>query len=90
MTATDLVTAFEEAAGRRGHHNFAGVLAQPLGVAEHAPSRIQVIYDVICDEEWMPNLLRWHSQDAVTRPPAEIDAAPAAPSRPEAEPAGAS
>jgi hypothetical protein len=61
-TATDLVTAFEEAAARPKDQQLTHVLPPP---AEGAPARLQVIYDVIRDEEWMTNLQRWHSTEAL-------------------------
>jgi hypothetical protein len=80
-TATDLVTAFDAAAARQGDEarRDAGDLNRVLGRtpagADGAPSRIQVIYDVIRDEEWVTNLLRWHSEDAIKPPPITVHAA---------------
>jgi hypothetical protein len=76
-TATDLVKAVDEAAKRQGNGKLDGVLANTPG-GSGGPSRIQVIYDVIRDEEWMPNLIRWHSDDAVEPKPHQIDAPPKA------------
>jgi hypothetical protein len=72
-TATDLVKAVDEAAKRQGDDKLDAVLAKKPG-SGGGPSRIQVIYDVIRDEEWMPNLSRWHSDEAVEPAPFEIDA----------------
>jgi hypothetical protein len=76
-TATDLAIAVRKDNERRPHGRLGRVLPASSGDADGAPSRIQVIYDVICDEEWMPNLLRWHSDIALHPRGITIDAVPA-------------
>ena len=47
------------------------------------------MYDVIRDEEWMPNLIRWHSKAALEPRALEIEARPAARAQPPPEPIAA-
>lgn len=77
-TATDLVTAFKESAKRQRDGKLDDVLPTRSNGAGDRPSRIQVMYDVIRDEEWMPNLIRWHSREALHPPALQIEARPAA------------
>jgi hypothetical protein len=72
-TATDLVTAVE-LARKRHDRGLDHVLPPRHGDTDPVPPRIQVIHDVICDEEWMPNLRRWHSMRVMKQPPHEIEA----------------
>jgi hypothetical protein len=72
-TATDLVVAVDEA-GKRQDEELDGLLPAAPGTANGVPSRIRVISDVIRDEEWMPNLRRWHSDAAIEPAPHHIDA----------------
>jgi hypothetical protein len=88
-TGTDLVAAFNQAAKRQGEGKLDHVLPTRPGGVRGGPSRIQVMYDVIRDEEWMPNLIRWHSKDAVEPPVLQIDATTKAQARPHTEPLGA-
>jgi len=72
-TATDLVMAVDEA-GKRPGEELDGLLPATPGSADGVPSRIRVISDVIRDEEWMPNLRRWHSDAAIAPAAHHIDA----------------
>jgi hypothetical protein len=75
-TATDVVNAVRSADARKDRAELMTVLTwKPPGV-EGGPPRLQVIYDVIRDEQWMPNLLRWHSDKALAPPLCQVDADP--------------
>ena len=89
-TATDLAIAVQKDNERRPHGRLGQVLPACPADAQGAPSRIQVIYDVICDEEWMPNLLRWHSDLALHPRGITILAVPGPQVRLPAEPVGTS
>jgi hypothetical protein len=87
--ATDLVMAVDAADKRVHKGNIDHLLPAGAGRDDESPSRIQVIYDVIRDEEWMPNLVRWHSRAALEPAPIKIDARPAVramPPEPEPQP----
>jgi hypothetical protein len=87
-TATDLVIGVRKAEKHDPADTLDHLLPPGSGEGNSRPSRIQVMYDVIQDEEWMPNLLRWHSDRALHPPAITIDAPRAPRVRLPAEPVG--
>jgi hypothetical protein len=64
-TATDLIRASKKANERAEQDPAKNGFPQLLGPArDGGPDRLAVILDAIEDEEWMANLLHWHSQSA--------------------------
>jgi hypothetical protein len=75
-TATDIDNAVNSAVTRNDGDELMKVLTRKPAGVEAGPPRLQVIFDVIHDEQWMPNLLRWHSDEAVAPDPCQVDADP--------------